>query len=568
MLDWEENLFLGFKALYRQVFIRPKEQRRAVVRVELKQRRASLLLLAEMLAGRTIGIFETNSPVLCGDDRIFLPAEFSLAVSQEANASLYELKTILAALALREGWHRNGIPLTELASRCHEEFPHLQARIASLRAQMPPELDLWRALGELPLSTAAARLSGALVVPVEPETSGTRVTTEIPGSGQAEVAVLPGRDDDGDGADLPTHTFEKVETLEEYTGLSRKSDNEDELDEHAEALSALKMTQVIRSPERPRSIYRGELILDGLSQEVNDDAPGRGIPYPEWDCRRRAYRPNWCFVQEGNVTEERPEWATGTASTHRALIQRLQRQFRTLTSDWLRLRRQSAGPEFDLDAVIDSEVERRFGHAPRESIYLDRRRNLHDIAALVLLDMSYSTDGWINNRRVLDVITETVFCVGKVLADDIERFALAAFTSNTRRACRFQWVKDFCEPWLHSRARLGALDPTGYTRIGPALRHAQELLFHERASRKIILLVTDGRPCDYDRYEGIHGIKDVKQAIETGQRHGILTHAFAVERQAAETFPQMFTRHHYNILPYPGALADSMCRLFVRLLAG
>ena len=169
---------------------------------------------------------------------------------------------------------------------------------------------------------------------------------------------------------------------------------------------------------------------------------------------------------------------------------------------------------------------------------------------------------------MLDVITETVFCVGEVLADYVGQFALAAFTSNTRRACRFDLVKRFHEPWLHSRALLGSLEPGGYTRIGPAPRHAHELLLNERASRKIVLLVTDGRPCDYDRYEGVYGIKDVKKAIEVGQRHGIQTHAFAVEKQAAEAFPQMFTRHHYDILPRPDALGSTMCKLFARLLTG
>lgn len=103
--------------------------------------------------------------------------------------------------------------------------------------------------------------------------------------------------------------------------------------------------------------------------------------------------------------------------------------------------------------------------------------------------------------------------------------------------------------------------------MGPALRHAHELLLNETASRKIVFLVTDGRPCDYDRYEGVYGIKDVKKAIETGRQHGIQTHAFAIEKRAAETFPQMFTRHHYDILPHPDALAKTMCRRFARLLA-
>jgi nitric oxide reductase NorD protein len=240
----------------------------------------------------------------------------------------------------------------------------------------------------------------------------------------------------------------------------------------------------------------------------------------------------------------------------------------TLRSEWLRVHRQPAGPDLDIDAVVDAEVQRRTGHTPSESLYTDTRREPHDIAALILLDQSYSTDAWLDGVRVLDVITETILCVGEVLHDAIEKFAIAGFTSNTRRNCRFALLKDFDEPWAASRDRLGAQEPCGYTRIGPALRHAQELLMREKARRKIILLVTDGRPCDYDRYEGRHGIKDVKKAIETGRLHGIQTHAFAVEKQAAEFFPAMFTRHSYDIVPSPSRLANSMCGLFARLLVG
>ena len=105
-------------------------------------------------------------------------------------------------------------------------------------------------------------------------------------------------------------------------------------------------------------------------------------------------------------------------------------------------------------------------------------------------------------------------------------------------------------------------------RIGPALRHAQELLAREPARRKFILLITDGRPCDYDRYEGTYGSKDVKKAIETGRQHGIQTHAFAVEKRAAEYFPAMFTQHSHDIVTKPNRVTETMCSLFARLLRG
>ena len=78
------------------------------------------------------------------------------------------------------------------------------------------------------------------------------------------------------------------------------------------------------------------------------------------------------------------------------------------------------------------------------------------------MDESYSTDAWMNNRRVLDIITETVFCVGEVLEDYVEKFALASFSSKTRRSCRFNVVKSFHEPWATAAGRLGSLQPRDF----------------------------------------------------------------------------------------------------------
>jgi nitric oxide reductase NorD protein len=565
MLDWEENVFVGLRALYRKCFVRPKQKREEEVLVALKDHRRELLLLAQMLAGKALTVFETDEGRLGAGDRVFLPDTFRIGPDAATNAALYELKTIAAALALRENWTTSEeIPLEARLTACAEELPGLQERIAAVKKALPDTTNLWEILGTLPLPETAPGAASVLAA-TEPEPGESGATTEIEGKGQIDVTVLPDLDDDDEHLDMPMHTFEKIETLEEYDGQSRKSDADDELDEHAEGLRDLKMRQVIRSPGRAGSIYRADIILDGLVFEIGDEAPPGGIPYPEWDFRRRRYRENWCHVQPERGGASDPQWVGQVALRRRALIGRLRRQFAAITAEWLRVKRQTVGSEFDLDAVVDSEVRRRTGAPPSEALYTDVRRDLQDVAALLLVDLSYSTDAWLDGVRVLDTIRETIFCVGEVLDDFIEKFAVAGFSSNTRRSCHFNLLKDFHEPWHPARGRLGSLQPSGYTRIGAALRHGQELLQQQHARRKIVLLVTDGRPCDYDRYEGNYGIHDVRKALESGRRNGIAAHAFAIEKRAAEYFPQMFTHHHFDIIQSPERLSQTMCKRFARL---
>jgi len=533
MFEWEESTFLGLKSLYQRFIIRPQQREEVGREARLADHRPALMLLARMLARRNVGLFETDNPVLCHGDRVCLPTRFRAAASPEANLALYQLKTILAALAIRDHWQADdGSDLAAFARSLKHEFPHLHDKTRLVEEHLVVEESLWEILG-LPGSDEDKQAdSVSATAPEAPE--AVEITTEIEGRGQTEVEVLPDTGDDGHGADMPTHTFEKAEYLEETSGLSRKRDADDELEDHEEALREVEMREVIRSTERPRSIYRSDVILDGLGLEVDDALPASGIPYPEWDYRKRRYRDGWCRLQVHHRTEQHPEWLAKVGPKHAGLVRRLRQQFNTLTSEYLKLRRQPVGTEFDLDAVVDSRVQLRTGHTPDERLYIDRKRDLHDVAAVLLLDLSFSTDAWVREMRVLDAIMETVYCVGEVIDDSIESFAVAGFSSHTRRSCRYELLKDFHEPWQKAKLHFGALQPQGYTRIGPALRHAHELLLNQNASRKIAILVTDGRPCDYDRYEGTHGIRDVRKAIETGTLHGLRTHAFAIEKQASD----------------------------------
>ena len=566
ILEWEESLFLGLKALYKRLVESPREREAATVRVQLAPMRQSLFLMARMIAGRPVTIIETPHAVLCDDTHLFLPPEFSLATTTDANQALFRLKTLLGALALRpQGLPKPDHALADQIDAWSREFPALPEWIRAVEPHLG-DATLWSILGEPKSGSTTSDGRAAAKTLAAPDTRETPASvTEIEGQGQIHVTTQEAAEDQPIESEMPIHTFEKAETLEEYSGLERKTDDEDELEEHAEALRSVNMTHVVRSHERPRSIYRADVVMEGIALEVGDEGAAIGIPYPEWDFKEQRHRPDWCHVRENTLLATDPAWAQTTARKHRSVILDLRKKLAALANATQRAKRQPHGPDLDIDAVIAAQVAQRTGHAPDERFYIQRQRKLHDVAALIVMDQSYSTDAWIDDARVLDTIRETLFCVGEVLDEFIETFAVAGFSSNTRRQCDFNLIKDFHESWRSSRARLGSLDADGYTRIGPALRHAQELLMRQSAERKIIFLLTDGRPSDYDRYEGEYGIRDVRKAIESGTRHGILTHAFAIEKRAREQFPRMFSRQHYDIVPHPRALVDSMCAAFARL---
>jgi len=129
------------------------------------------------------------------------------------------------------------------------------------------------------------------------------------------------------------------------------------------------------------------------------------------------------------------------------------------------------------------------------------------------------------------------------------KVALAAFYSNTRRDCRFLLAKGFDDPAREGLQRLHAVFPTGYTRIGPAIRHALELLGQSGARRRLVLLLTDAKPTDYDHYEGRYGIEDVRQALREAGDQGTHCLALAVRDKSEAYLTQMFGTHGWMLLP-------------------
>jgi nitric oxide reductase NorD protein len=126
----------------------------------------------------------------------------------------------------------------------------------------------------------------------------------------------------------------------------------------------------------------------------------------------------------------------------------------------------------------------------------------------------------------------------------------------TRKNCQFKILKSFEEPWGIGKNNVFDLQTEGHTRIGPALRHAQMLLNKTNSKRRILVLLTDGKPIDYDRYEGTYGEKDIQMAISEGKSIGVSTFAFAFEKDSNQSFIKMFGRNSFEIVSKPSQIGE------------
>lgn len=352
------------------------------------------------------------------------------------------------------------------------------------------------------------------------------------------------------------HSFEKVHTVEAYKGGRKRADGDDDLAEHGDALDELDLDEVTRGGPPARSVYRADVLeLEGVGA-LADAGPGEGVPYDEWDVAAHAYRRGYCTLREeppprAATPEQTAAQLASARGEHRHVRRGLEREFARLF-DPPRWRPRSAdGPEVDLDALVDRHGALRAGTTGPERLYVAHRRAPPSLAVLFLLDRSLSADGWIAGRRVLDVGRAALVALGDVLEPWAAHTALWAFHSHTRRDCRVTVLKPFATPWPVAHGRLAALEAEGYTRIGPALRHATTAISRMPVRRKLVFLLSDGKPTDYDRYEGRYGVADVARAVGEARDVGVTVFGLVFDDRRRSHQVDLFGRRGFQVVQRP-----------------
>ncbi len=363
-----------------------------------------------------------------------------------------------------------------------------------------------------------------------------------------------------------THNFEKVETAEEWDGGWRDFDGDDDLDSHGNALEELNMKYTVRVDDMVHSVYEAEFVENITVHESSEIASEEYfIQYDEWDYSKRTYKDNFCKVYPKPVSETDVAYYKKTLRENASTLLGLRKMLTHVNNKYQQLRRQSQGEEFDLDALVDLYTDVHTGHTPSEKIYLSKRKKEKDISILILLDVSLSSDGYAAGNKVIDVEKQVSILFGEILNEFQVDFSIASFFSKTRNFSTYQTIKGFDESWDKAKYKVGAIEPQGYTRIGAALRHSGALLDTRESKNKWVILLSDGKPNDYDRYEGKYGINDVKQALRELNMRTINSYALAIEAQAKYYLPQMFGQNHYQILTSPVALLESLVKLYEKI---
>ena len=302
-------------------------------------------------------------------------------------------------------------------------------------------------------------------------------------------------------------------------------------------------------------------------------AVGEGIPYPEWDYREKTYRRDWARVTERDLTERDSACAQELLARHAPVLRRLRR---ALQAEKPRRpvpqRRQSEGEELDLDAAVDYVVDRRTGARPAPRVYRRRRFLRRDTGVLLLADLSTSimqqaADG---TGRVVDRLKAALLLFALSLEEVGDAYAIAGFASKYRDAVSYYPIKDFGRRFTsETEAILGGLSGRLATRMGAAIRHACVRFGEAGTARRLLLILSDGRPADYDdggdeRY--LH--EDTRMAVKEAADQGIHAFCITLDASGAAYLERIFGRGHFLVVDRLDDLPRRLPQIYLKLRRG
>jgi hypothetical protein len=318
------------------------------------------------------------------------------------------------------------------------------------------------------------------------------------------------------------HSFEKMETADDYDGGRRIESGDDELDSHEQALDELELNRHTSAGEAS-SLYRQDSQQFKLQQLNNTaDENKQSHQYPEWNEKENRYIRSFCtvFPQTPEQKIESESLKQKTADSYQSVILKWKKKLDALVNTPTWKNRLLDGNDIDLDSLIRLTPELK-NYSGRPRIYSEKRKTQKDISILILADVSYSTDTWVNGHKVIDIIKDSIAVASFIFQDVFEKVSVAITSSETRKKIHYQELKTFEENWIHFFRRSHELTPHQYTRLGPAIRHATKILAKENTLKPLLILITDGKPTDLDPYEGSHGQKDVRKSIDEAKAAGI-----------------------------------------------
>jgi hypothetical protein len=359
-----------------------------------------------------------------------------------------------------------------------------------------------------------------------------------------------------------------AERFQEKNSMATPENIEKALDriDAAEGLESQMLQWQITDPDGLAEL--AEQVESELEEIEKESRFRRTVLYDEWDNTLEDYKKEWCRVREIDMPATSLLFYDRTVQEQYGMVSLLRRHFGLLRPDRIkRIFREERGDDLDLDALIESVVERQAGIAPSDRVYIRRDKKLRDVSVAFLVDMSYSTgEALPSGKRIIDVEREGLVMMAEALESIGDQWAVYGFSTERRDKVDFYVIRDFDEPFSDEvKMRFEGIKPMAQTRLGAAIRHANRLLGRQNSLIRLLILLSDGRPYDIDYGDVDYAVEDTKMALWEGRTKGINSYCITVDKKSRDYLSHMYGEANYTIIDNIDALPISLPLIYKKL---
>ncbi|MFP3873085.1 MAG: nitric oxide reductase activation protein NorD [Thiohalophilus sp.] len=291
--------------------------------------------------------------------------------------------------------------------------------------------------------------------------------------------------------------------------------------------------------------------------------------YQEWDYQVQLNRPDWVTLYEHRPKKGDPEEIENILLEYKPIAFRIKQIIDMLQPEGVqRIRNMEDGDEIDINAAIDAMIAIRMGEQPNPRITMRNVIQTRDLAVVVLLDLSESTNETVegSDKTVLQLTKEACALVATAINGIGDPFAIHGFASDGRHDVQYMRFKDFNQQFNDEvKSRLAGMQGGLSTRMGAAMRHAGQHLLRQQQRKKLLLLVTDGEPADIDERDPQHLRHDTKKAVEELYTRGIMSYCLTLDPNADNYVKRIFGTNNYTIIDHVDRLPEKLPMLFASL---
>ena len=401
----------------------------------------------------------------------------------------------------------------------------------------------------------------------------TRETDQTPeGPGEPEGPARKARRHRTDQAERTDsfilHKFEALLSVAQFINLNRRveDDDEDSAKKAADDMDEIGLGQLAKAPAT-----RLRLHLDLAPEDADLETLSAKHVYPEWDVRRGVYLPGHTRVLAAPI-EAATDHAHVFDPKAEARIRAVRRQFEALRPSLVSTPGHLDGDELDTERAVRAMADFAATGETDARVWRQSRPLARDLAVSILLDISRSTEGAVScargiSRQIIEIEREALAALAWGLDACGDSFAIHGFSSLRRDRVYLHEAKRFDEPMSRTvEARIAALKPGFYTRLGAAIRHASAGLVAQSSHRRLLIVITDGKPNDLDHYEGRHGIEDSRRAVLEARRAGHSVFGITVDREAKAWFARIFGQGGFAVVREPDRLAQALPRIYAQIV--